>query len=384
MNNPVVIGYSLIPVGEYWDKDVIHLAADAIKSLSQYIDLREVDALYVGNMLSKFLELQASVSVHIASHLGLDNIHTVDIEAGDASGLYAIIEGISSVISGRFKFVIAGGVEKCTDALPARLYRGVSLNEDIYYVDYSGVTNISLAALAAKFYLSRYNVDREDISYMSVLDHSHGARSKHAYFKFPVKIESILNAPRVSDPLTLFDISPNVDGAAFLLITTEETAKELGLEYVRILAYSTANNPTRFEDRDDPLVLEASKKAFEKALEISKLSISDIDFMEVHDSTSITGLLILESLGFHKIGESASYVKNGYHSLEGKLPINTFGGLKARGNPLGATGAYAATEVVMQILGRGGDNQVEKADIGLVHSMNGFDNSASVIIFGGV
>jgi len=384
MNEPVIIGYSLIPVGEYWDKDVIGLAAETVLKLDKYIDLKDVDALYIGNMLSEYLELQSSLSTHIAGQLGLEDIHTVDISMGDASGLYSIMEGVIAILSGNFKFIIAGGVEKCTDALPIRIYRGASLNEDIFYVDYSGVTSISLHGLAAKLYMERYGVDRESISYMSILDHENASKSRHAQFRFPIKLESILNSPIVSDPLTLFDISPNADGAAFVLITDKDTAEEYGFKYVKVLGFASSNNYTRFEGRDDPLDLSSSKRAFEKAIENASISLSNISFIEIHDTTSIAGLLLLESLGIHRGGESWMYVKNGYHSLDGKLPLNTFGGLKARGNPLGATGAYAVVEAVMQLLGEAGDNQVKDPEIGVVHSMNGFDNSASVMVLGGV
>jgi acetyl-CoA C-acetyltransferase len=384
MGEPVIIGYSLIPVGEYWDKDVVDLAAEAILKLSKFIDLKEVDALYVGNMLSEYLELQNSLSTHIAGQIGLEEIHTVDINVGDASGLYSVIEGAISILSGSFKFIIAGGVEKCTDALPARIYRGASLNEDLFYVDYSGVTNISLHGLAAKLYMKRYNLDRESISYMSILDHENASKSRHAQFRFPIKLESILNSPTVSDPLTLFDISPNADGAAFVLITDKDTAEEYGYKYVEIKSFASSNNYTRFVNREDPLDMKSSRRAFEKAIKKASISLSDVGFMELHDTTSIAGLLLLESFGIHKKGESWMFVKDGYHSLDGELPLNTFGGLKARGNPLGATGAYAVVEAVMQLFGEAGDNQVKEPRVGIVHSMNGFDNSASVMVLGGV
>jgi len=380
---PVIAGYGVIPIREYWDKDVVSLAINAVQNLVKSTGLKDFDAIYVGNMLSKYYEEQASISVHLADELGLEDVYALDVECGDASGAYAVLEAIKDVLSGESKIVLAGGVEKSTDELPHRLYRGISLSEDIFLVDYIGLTNLVNHAIALKMYIRRYNVDKADITYLSVLDHENASKARHAYFRFPIKLDTALNSPPVADPLTLFDISPNIDGAAFLLITTDDIAKEYNLNYVKVLGYGYSVNRTRFYERFDPTTLTAAKRASQQAFKRAGINTSELDFIEIHDSTTIAGVLALESIGVHGSGTAAKYIRSGVHRLDGELPINTFGGLKARGNPLGATGAYAIAEGVMQILGEAGDNQVKDAKIGLIHSMNGFDLSSIVFILGG-
>jgi len=382
MRRPVIIGWGYTSVGEHWDKDIIDLAVEAISMSIKNIDINEVGSLYVGNMLSKYLELQASLAMHIANQLNMTNIYPIDIEVGEASGLYAIIEGAKTIMSGIDDFVIAGGVEKASDELPSRIYRGVSLSEDIYLVDYIGLTKLSIHALAAKLYMKKYGVDKKKITYLSVLDHENASKSRHAHFRSPISIEKAINAPLVADPLTLFDIAPNSDGAAFVLMTYEEKAREYGLEYIPILGFGSSIGRNRFYERSDKLWLSSTHNAFKYALNMANISTEDIDIIELHDSTSIAGVLALEAMEFHPRGEAAEYIWNGSHSLDGERPINTFGGLKARGNPIGATGAYSVVEIVMQLLNMADDNQVNNANIGLAHSMDGLGNSSSILILG--
>ena len=377
MSDVVILGYGYTRVGEHWNKDIIDLAYEAAKKALSMANVDSVDAIYVGNMLSEYLELQGHLGAYIASELGLDDTPAVRVDAADASGAYAIVEAIKAVKTGEYKTVLVGGVEKLTDSLPAKVFEGMTYSEDRFTMNMTGLTNAGICGILARLYMNKYKVDRRSISYISVLDHENSVNAEHAHFRNKISIEAVLSSPMIADPLTLLDTSPICDGAAFIVVTSSDDIKE---GCVKFLGYGVSTQNIIITQRDDILYLKATYNAVKKALKMANLNIENIDVAEIHDSYSILGVLALEALGIDESGTAAIKLSEGVHNLKGEKPINTFGGLKARGHPLGATGVYQVIEVAMQLTGRAGLNQVENTKYGLIHSMG--DTTSVVIILG--
>ena len=383
MPTPVLAGVGYVRVREHWDKDYLELSYQAIKPILDNHSIDNIDALYVGNALSAYYGRQMAIATHIADQLGLYEATSSTFSSGGASSAQAILNAILGIKSGQYRIVIAGGVEKMSEELPSKVIRGISLVENSFLVDYAGITEFSLHALAAQMYMDTYNLDRRDVSVLPVLEHENASKAKHVQFRNKISIEMVLNAPPVAEPLTIFDVTAPGDGAAFILLMDEELAKKYGLSYVRIMGLGAASQSVNLLDRPSPIMFDATSRAAEKALKSAGLSIEDINHMEIYNPSSISGLLILDALGLNKRGESSKMVSDGFYSLDGRCPINTFGGAKARGDPKGAVTAYQFVETYLQHMGMAGDNQVGDVKYSLIHSMVGFDNSSYVFIIGG-
>jgi acetyl-CoA C-acetyltransferase len=193
-------------------------------------------------------------------------------------------------------------------------------------------------------------------------------------------VEDVLRSPLISDPIRLMDSSPICDGAAALILLSERKAKELHQGDVELAASEVASNVFSIYERPDPLDYLATRTATTRALEKTGLKLEQMDFMETHDAFSVTGVLTLESLGISKPGTAPHDVTSGRFDLGGELPLNTFGGLKGRGHPVGATGVYQVAEAFLQLSGKAERNQVKDARLGLTHNMGGVDSTACVHI----
>jgi len=382
MGLPVIAGYGFTRVGEHWDRGLKELSLEAIEKVFDGLPSLEIDAVYVGTALSGFYELQLSLASHVADLIARFDVSVSNFEAGAASAAQAFYNAALGIYSGMYRAVLVGGVEKMSDELPAPNYRGVSLVEDSFLVDYSGLTEIGLHALLAKMYLSEYGLEEPLYSYLPVYEHENASKAGHAQFRNRITYDMVRSASPVSDPLTIFDVTAPGDGAAYVLLMDKEYADSLGLEYVRLLGMGAAGQPANLFDRASPLFFSATSRAVEKALERAGLEMEDICLLEMYNPSSISGALILESIGLADKGGAGPLLEKGYFSLNGELPVNTFGGAKARGDPKGATTAYQLAEATMQLLGRAGENQVDGAEHVLVHSMVGLDISSYAFVLG--
>jgi acetyl-CoA acetyltransferase len=381
METPVIVGYGLIKIGEHWNKDLISLAHEAASKAMSSCDVGDLDAIYIGNVLGDALGIQGNLGSYLADELGFPGVPSIRVDVGSASGGYAVAEASFAVSSGRYDVVLAGGVEKLSDALPNDLYELSSLELDMYLVNYTGVTVAGINGILARMYMDKYKIDKEKITSLAVLDHSNAKYSPHAQFTSPISIELAMSSPMLADPLNIFDSYAFGDGSAFVVITNKKYAMENGLEFVEIAGVGLSSNLFSISERNDPLWFDATEKAFKDALENAGIGVSDIDVAEIHDDYTISGILALESMGFSERGKAGLDVWNGKYSLDGEIPINTFGGLKARGNPFGATGVYQVSEIYMQLMGIAKENGVSDANIGLVHNMSSLDTSCAVLVF---
>lgn len=377
MEGIVAVGYGLVRVGEYWAKDIVSLAADAASMALDMAKQPGVDALYVGSALSGALGIQGNLAIHVADELGFADGLAVNISAGGASSGLAVLSGIDRLLSGSAEYVLVGGVEKVSDNLPSDVLEAILIDIDRRVLKYSGLTDAGLAAIMARLYMEEYGVSKEKITSLSVLDHENGVNNPYAMFRRAVSLDMAMSAPLVADPLTIFDVAPYGDGAAFLVLTTKEKALEEGLDYMEFLGYGVARNRVPISHRSNLLSFDASAEAASVALSRANISIDSLRFVELFDNFSITGVLALEALGLSGSGSGADDVWSGKFNLDRQVSVDIMGGLKARGHPIGATGAYQLCEAFMRF------EEAPRREYGLVHMMSGFDDQAIVFVVGG-
>jgi len=370
-----IIGIGQTPVGELWEKSLRHLAHDAIVAALRDAGAEQPDALYVGNMLSGELAEQEHLGALFADFVGLRGIEAFKIEAACASGAAALRVGYMAVASGLYDMVIVCGVEKMTDAIGADTTAALALAADQEYEVSHGVSFVALNALLMRRYMYEYNVPHETFAAFSVNAHRNGAGNPNAMFRRQITTETYRRAAMIADPINLMDSSPICDGAAAVVLAPSDLASDGrgSGPAVHILASTSATDTLAIHDRRDPLFLEAAYLSSQKAYVQAGVTPADIDLFELHDAFSIMSALSLEATGFARKGEGVRWAEdNGERiAIDGELPLSTMGGLKARGHPVGATGVYQVVEVVQQLRGEAGVNQVKDARLGMAQNIGG-------------
>lgn len=381
MREVCIAGKGQVPVGEHWDKSIRHLAFEAIATARAEAQAEHVDALYVGNMSSGVLVQQENLAAGIADFCGLGGIEAIKTEAACASGAAALRMGYLAVASGMHEVVVVAGVEKMTDTLGPETTAALSMASDAEYESMQGVSFTALNALLMQRYMHVYDVPDDGLAGFSLNAHRHGTRNPFAMFQQAITPEEYARARVISSPLTVLDSSPVCDGAAALvLVPAAQAGAWRGAarpEPVRILGSAAATDTLAVHDRQDPLYLAAAARSAEQALHQARISLSEVDFCELHDAFTILGALSLEAIGYARPGTGWRYAHEGCIGHGGDMPVSTQGGLKSRGHPVGATGIYQAVEAVSQLQGLGGHNQVAGARIGLIQNIGG--SGASVI-----
>lgn len=371
---PVYIrGVGLTKVSEYWKKSIYDLVVEAgLEALdSSGIDPSEIDRIYVANALGQYINRQGHLGAYVADALGLLNTGAVRVEGTGASGGMAVYLGYKDLLAGAENILVLG-VEKMTDVLPTHVHTARSLAEDWSYLTSIGATFEGLEAILYRLYMKRYNVDQEKIAMLSVISHSHAEGVKHAQFPRKINLESVMRSPIIADPLHLLEIPAPCDGAAAVVLSKKGN--------VKIDAVEMSTDEFRVFEREDPLWLDAVHDSMKKALTNAKLGINEIDFVELYDVSTILGVLELEAMGFADKGKGVELISEEVIGLNGKIPVNTFGGLKARGDPMGATAIYQIIEIYKQLIGEADRNQIDNAKIGLSLSLGGLGNTAVISI----
>jgi len=385
MRDVAIIGIGNTKFGEMWSRSfrdlVVEAGAGAVEDAG--IDGSDIDALYGGNMSAgRFVE-QEHIGALIADYAGLATMHipSVRVEAACASGGLALRQAIMAVASGWHDIVIAAGVEKMTDVTSDALTDIIVSASDREWEGMAGATFPSLYAMIANLHMRRYGTTREELAMVAVKNHHNATMNPKAQFQSEISIEAVINSSVVSDPLTILDCSPITDGAAAVILAPAEDAKKYTDCPVYVKASTQASDTIALHDRRDITTLDATVHAVKKAYEQTGLSPKDIDLAEVHDCFTIAEILAIEDLGFVKKGEGGKATKSGMTALDGEIPVNPSGGLKACGHPLGATGIKQANEVVLHLRGDAGRRQVEGAEVGLTHNVGGTGGTAIVHIF---
>jgi len=246
---------------------------------------------------------------------------------------------------------------------------------------YHGITFPGLYAMIARAHMTKHGTTEEDLSWVSVKAHHLGAMNPKAQFRREVTLAEVMASTMVADPLRLLHCSPVSDGAAAVLLCPLADAHRYTDRPVKIVASGGATGSMALADRKDPAVLDAVVTAAERAYGMAGLAPKDIQVAEVHDCFSIAEICCVEALGFACEGEGADAVKSGMTALGGKIPVNTSGGLKSKGHPVGATGVAQTIEIFEQLRGEAGERQVEGAHRGLAQNMGGSGASSVVHIF---
>jgi acetyl-CoA C-acetyltransferase len=302
----------------------------------------------------------------------LRGIEAYSVEAAGASGGVALRQGYLAIKSGVVDVALVLGVEKVTDKVVDEVDAVLAATTDSDYEAVQGLTLAAQAALLMRRYIYEFDVPREAFAGFPLIAHANGAANPNAMFRRAIKPELYARAGMVSDPLNMFDAAPDADGAAALILTRPELLPVAAADRrVRVLGSSVNVDTLALHDRPDPLDFRAAKLSVEQACYQAGIAPSQMDFFELHDAYSIYAVLSLEAAGYADSGEGWRLAQDGEISLQGSLPVATMGGLKARGNPWGATGVYQVVEAVMQLRGQAGANQIEGASRAMVQSLGG-------------
>jgi len=386
MRRVAIIGVGITEFGELWDYSFreigIRAGMEALNDANILSD--QIDAMFVGNMSAgRFID-QEHIGALIADYAGLahNNIPSTRVEAGGASGALAIREAFLSIAAGLHDIVVVGGAEKMTDIGDAEVTEIQSSAADQEWETVFGATYGSLYALMATRHMHEYGTTREQLSSVAVKNHRHGALNPKAQFKREIKPEAVERSPIVSSPLRMLDGAPNSDGAAAVVMCPLDMAKKSSEMPVEILATAQACDTFALHQRKSITEMMATKIAARRACEMAKIEMKDIDVAEVHDNFTITEIMAIEDLGFFPKGEGGKASLEGKTTLGGEIVINPSGGLKARGDPVGATGVAQVVEIVEQLRGRGDKRQVTDAKTGLAHNVGGTGATAIVHILG--
>jgi acetyl-CoA C-acetyltransferase len=384
MTKVSIIGAGMIPVSEYWGKGIRELAAEAGVLAMQDAAIDAVDAIYVGNAYGATYNNQTQLATLIADFMNLSGVEAYTCEAGDASGGVALRSGYLAIRSGVVKSALVLGVEKATDIVGNARTSARSISLDADYETPNGATLTTMAALLMRRYMHEYNLQLSDFEGFSVNAHRNGSLSSYAMFRNKLREGAFSKAPMLSDPVSLFDSAPDGDGAAAVVLVASDMAEDMVPQPVRILGSAVATDRLMIHERPEMLNLKAARKSASRALEQADVSIDDMSFIELHDAYTILSTLSIEALGITEIGSGWKLARNGGEaiSLTGKMPLSTFGGLKSRGNPSGATGIYQTVESVFQLRNQANDNQISNAKHALIQNLGGLGSVSTTHILG--
>jgi acetyl-CoA C-acetyltransferase len=368
----VIAGIGQTEVGEHWDIGLRDLAFAAIQDAVKDSGGLKPQSLFVGNMLAPNLSNQAHLGVLIADYAGLIGIEAVTIEAAGASGGAALRQGYLAVASEMVDVALVVGVEKFTDKVGAGVDAALATTSDSDFEAVQGMTPAAQAALLMKRYIHENDVPKDGFAGFALTAHANGVANKHAMFRKAIKPETYAKAEMVSDPLNMFDMAPNADGAAALVLTRRDLLpSEFHNPLVKISGSAAASDTLALHDRKDMLYFDTAQISAGRAMKQVGLTLNDIDFFEYHDTFSIYAALQLEAVGFAIKGRGWKLAAENEISRTGKIPCATMGGMKARGFAGGAAGVYQAVEATIQLRGKGEANQIPNAETALIQSLGG-------------
>jgi acetyl-CoA C-acetyltransferase len=384
-----IIGVGATRFGENFEMTYQDMALEAVYEAYEDagLDTRDMEAAWLGTLSPALNGLEGDAGASLAEPLNFYPRPVTRVSAYCCTGMEAIRNAAFSIASGEYKMVLAVGVEKMREVTS----RGSLVARHIletHPVIAKGRTAPGVFAPIATRYFYEYGYSRETLAKVAVKNHYNGSLNPKAHFRSPITEETVLKAPMVVDPLGLFDCCPTTDGAAAAILTTPEIARDLKKDYTLIkgigLAVTQGYFSMPFQEDNDFLGFRSTREA--AAMAYRQAGIKDprkeIDVAEVHDCFTITELVNYEDLGFCGRGEGGRLISEGITALNGELPVNTSGGLKSCGHPVGATGVRMVVDIVNQMRGRSGKRQLRKADVGLAHTLGGPGAIACVFVLG--
>lgn len=406
-----VVGAGMSKFGAFPGMSSRDLFVEAFQAMRTTIDKNfdpnDIEALYIGNYSSDLFENQGHTAPIMADWVGLAPRPATRVEDACASGGVALRQGVLAIASGLYDIVLVGGIEKMSDLPTSRVTDTLATASDMQYEIPAGFTFPGFYAAMATAYMNAYGATPETFMKVGKKNHDNGALNEMAQFGtsirkvmdgkiakaeakgYPIpswedEIEFLHDEranPQIAWPMRLFDCSPISDGAAAVLLVSEELAGKFSAAPLHIIGSGQASD-VALHDRDESTALRAAKLAGHEAYEMAGISPSDVKVAEVHDCFTIAEVIASEDLGFFEPGEGYKAAEAGETARTGKHPINTSGGLKSKGHPVGASGVGQVIEIWKQLRGQAGDRQVPgNPSIGLTHNVGGTGQTCVVHIY---
>ena len=384
MRDAYVVGAGQSKYGSFPDESYRSLFRTAVENTMASVDgevaTDEIDEAYVGTLGVGGRQLGLPGPA-VTEHAGLTGIPVTRVENACAASGYAVRNAVMAVRSGMADVALAGGVEVMTDLSGDAVRYWLGVSGETEWERMSGTTFAGVYAQMASAHMREYGTTAEQLSHVAVKNHENGAKNPKAHLGFSCTLEDAMNAPSVADPLNLYHCCPTTDGAAAALVVSEDVVEEYTDTPIRVAGVGAASDRVGLFQRDTYSAVPASQSAGRSAYEEAGMDAEDLDFAEVHDCFAIAELLAYEDLGFCPPGEAGSYVESGATRMDGELPVNTSGGLKSKGHPIGATGAGQVVEAFDQLTGKAGERQLDAPRVGLTHNVGGSGGAAVVHIF---
>jgi len=355
-------------------------ASEAFSRCPKLEPKRDVKAMFIGHMGEAY-EHQGHTGSTIADWTGLTGIPTTRTEAACGSSGVALRSGIYAVLSGLADVVIVGGVEKMTHRTTAEVTEYLAMASDYPFEQWHGITFPGLFALMATAHMHAFGTTQEQMAQVAVKNHYHGSLNPKAHMQKEIALETVMNSRFVAWPLKIYDCSLITDGASCIILAKPELAVKYTDQPVHIVCSGQASDTIGLYERKSLTSLSATKLAAKMAYEMANVEPENVNLAEVHDCFTFAELMAYEDLGFCKEGESGSLIESGQTRLSGRIPVNTSGGLKAKGHPVGATGTAQAYEIYLQLTDQAGKRQVQDAKVALTHNVGGSGATAAVHIY---
>lgn len=387
MRDVAVIGVGITKFGELWDHSFRSLIAEAGSKaiLDAGIQGKDIDAMYIGSMSSGRFVGQEHVGALVADASGFSHLHipSTRVEGACASGGLAVREGFLSIASGMNDIVIVGGIEKMNDVGGSSATETLATAADQEWESFFGATFPGIYAMIATRHMHEYGTTKEQLAQVAVKNHANGALNPNAQYRNTITLEQAVNASPVAYPLGLLDCSPVSDGAASIVLCALEKAKEFSKKPIKIIGSGQASDTLALHGRKDICTLHSTVYAAKMAYNQAKIKPKDVSIAEVHDCFTIAEICAIEDLGFVEKGSGGSAVENKITTIDGNIPVNTSGGLKAKGHPVGATGVAQIVEITQQLRGEADKRQVKDVRIGLAHNVGGSGATCTIHILEG-
>ena len=371
MREVAVIGIGQTKIDEHWDLSLREIAGEAALAALQDAQREQADALYIGNMMSSTANHQQHLGAYIADWVGLKQSEAYRIESACSSGAAAFRTGIMAISSGEIDSAVVVGVEKMTDSPGAEITAALATAADGDWEVDLGVSFVALNALIMRRYMLEYEWKHQDFAQFSINAHANARNNPFARFHDPLTPESYEKGIMIADPINVFDASPIGDGAAAVILVPAESIHTSARPKITVAGSGSATDTIAAHERRDPTWLRAGEASVKNAYSQAGIGPAEIDLFEYHDAFTIMCALSLEACGFYERGQGPRAALDNEIALNGRIPVATMGGLKARGHPVGATGMYQIAEVVQQLRGEAGANQVVDAKYGMAQNIGG-------------
>ena len=378
MRRVAVIGVGVTKFGKH-ERSSAELFAEAARDAIQDagVSPRAIRAIYFGNVVGGEAERQLHMGPQAASVLGIPAVPTTRFETACATSHAAFRHAVMELAAGVSDVLLVGGAERVLNIPTDAATEYFAFASDAAFEQPAGLTFAGVFALMARAHMAKYGTTEEQMAHVAVKNHRHGVLNPKAQFQKEITLEQVLASPKIADPLKLYDCCPFTDGAAAVVLASEEVARK-SRKPIWILSSAAASDSMCLHDKKDLSRILATERAAQAAYRQAGRGPEDVDVVELHDCFTIAEIMATEGLGFFEPGGGGIAAEKGWTSLGGKLPVNPSGGLKAKGHPIGATGAAQIAEIVTQLRGEAGPRQADGARVGLVHTLGG--NAATVLV----